>query len=84
MSEWPWKFSEPWAAADVSEEVIDLGAMIWALVVGGITIVFAVFAILHATPNMVLAMNTTKTPNPITYMFTATIGVTSAKNPFWG
>ncbi|PSR35175.1 MAG: amino acid permease [Sulfobacillus benefaciens] len=76
------------SAADVAEEVIDPRrrvpkAMIWALMVGGITTMFAVFAFLHATPNMALAMNAAKTPNPITYILTATIGATSAKIFLW-
>lgn len=67
------------SAADVSEEVINPRrqvprAMITALVVGGATTLYAVFAFLHATPNMLLAMNAAKTPNPITYILGADLG----------
>ncbi len=76
------------SAADVAEEVIDPRhrvpkAMIWALGVGGFTTMFAVFAFLHATPNMLLAMNLAKTPNPVAYILTATIGITAAKIFLW-
>ena len=76
------------SAADVAEEVIDPRrrvpkAMIWALLVGGATTMFAVFAFLHATPNMALAMNAAKTPNPVTYILSATVGVTFSKIFLW-
>ncbi len=76
------------SAADVAEEVIDPRrrvpkAMIWALLAGGATTMFAVFAFLHATPDMALAMNAAKTPNPVTYILSATIGATASKIFLW-
>jgi amino acid transporter len=76
------------SAADVAEEVIDPTrrvprAMITALLVGGFTTLFAVFAFLHATPNMALAMNAAKTPNPVTYILTANLGGTASEIFLW-
>jgi amino acid transporter len=76
------------SAADVAEEVIDPRrhvprAMITALLVGGFTTLFAVFAFLHATPNMALAMNPAKTPNPITYILTSNLGGTVSELFLW-
>jgi amino acid transporter len=67
------------SAADVAEEVVDPGrrvpkAMIGALVVGGITTMLAVFAFETATPNMALAMDPTKTPNPLDYVLNFNLG----------
>lgn len=76
------------SAADVSEEVINPRryvprAMITALLVGGATTVYAVFAFLHATPNMLLAMNASKTPNPITYVLGANLGSLVSHTFLW-
>jgi amino acid transporter len=57
--------------------------MISALIVGGITTMFAVFTFLRATPNMALAMNVAKTPNPVTYVLTSSIGPTASDIFLW-
>lgn len=67
------------SAADVAEEVVNPQqlvprAMITALLVGGITTMFAVFAFNLATPDMATAMDPAKTPNPIDYILTTNLG----------
>ncbi|MDA8206787.1 MAG: amino acid permease [Thermaerobacter sp.] len=76
------------SAADVSEEVINPRrhvprAMITALLIGGFTTLYAVFAFLHATPNMLLAMNAAKSPNPITYILAANFGTAVSQIFLW-
>jgi len=76
------------SAADVSEEVINPRrhvprAMITALLVGGFTTLYAVFAFLYATPNMALAMNAAKVPNPIAYILTANLGPAASQIFSW-
>ncbi len=69
------------SAADVAEEVVNPQqrvpkAMITALLVGGVTTMFAVFAFNLATPNMAIAMNPKSTPNPIDYIMVSNLGST--------
>ncbi len=67
------------SAADVAEEVVDPQrrvpkAMITALVIGGVTTMLTVVAFLYATPDMALALNAAKTPDPVDYILTSNLG----------
>jgi amino acid transporter len=72
------------SAADVAEEVVNPQkripkAMIWALVVGGLTSMLLVFALEYATPDMALALNGDKTPNPVNYILSNNLGEISSR-----
>lgn len=76
------------SAGDVAEEVIDPRrrvpkAMILTLVIGGLVSFFVTFAFLHATPNIALSMDGTKTPNPIAYILSADLGDFGSKVFLW-
>ena len=65
--------------ADVAEEVVNPQrrvpkAMLTALVVGGLTTMLTVIAFVYATPDMALALNAAKTPNPVDYILTSNLG----------
>jgi amino acid transporter len=72
------------SAADVAEEVVNPRkrvpkAMMWALVVGGLTTMLAVFAFEYATPDMALALDSNKTPNPLDYILTSNLGAAASR-----
>jgi len=74
-----WIFFGFESAGDVAEEVIDPRrrvpkAMILTLLVGGLVSFIATYAFLQATPDMALALNAAKTPNPIVYVLDANLG----------
>lgn len=76
------------SAGDVAEEVIDPRkrvpkAMILTLAIGGIVSFFVTFAFLHATPNLALAMDGAKTPNPISYILNSDLGGATGRVFLW-
>jgi amino acid transporter len=72
------------SAADVAEEVLDPQrrvpkAMITALVVGGLTTMLSVFAFEYATPDIALALDPSKMPNPLDYILTSNLGAAASR-----
>lgn len=72
------------SAADMAEEVVDPQrrvpkAMITALIVGGLTTMFAALAFMIATPDLALAMNGAKTPDVVDYILTSNLGPTASR-----
>lgn len=72
------------SAADVAEEVVNPQkrvpkAMITALIVGGLTTMLSVFAFEYATPDLALALNGAKTPDPVDYILTSNLGAATSR-----
>jgi amino acid transporter len=72
------------SAADVAEEVVNPQkrvpkAMITALIVGGLTTMLSAFAFEHATPNLALALNGAKIPDPVDYILTTNLGTAASR-----
>ncbi|HHY65933.1 MAG TPA: amino acid permease [Alicyclobacillus sp.] len=83
-----WIFFGFESAGDVAEEVVDPRrkvpkAMILTLIVGGIVSFLLTYALLVSTPDMGLAMDGTKTPDPVTYILTSNLGDTVGRMFLW-